>query len=80
MGTVNNKMVETLEMGYTLEDKTIRTPPVFPILTSPPPPQTKPAFAPESKGTNGAKAQNSLRGRGRKGLLKSIRKTCTKSS
>ena len=76
MGTVNNKIVETLEMGYTLEDKTIRTPPVFPILTSPPPPQTKPTFAPES----GAKAQNSLRGRGRKGLLKSIRKTCTKSS
>ena len=76
MGTVNNKIVETLEMGNTLEDKTIRTPPVFPILTSPPPPQTKPAFVPE----NGAKAQNSLRGRGRKGLLKSIRKTCTKSS
>ena len=71
MVTVNNKIVETLEVGYTLEDKTIPTPPVFPILTSPPPPQTKPAFVPES----GAKAQNSLRGRGRKGFLKSIRKT-----
>ena len=43
MGTVNNKIVETLEIGYILEDKAIRTPSVFPILTSPPPPQTKPA-------------------------------------
>ena len=71
MGTVNNKIVETLEVGYTLENKTIRTPPVIPILNSPPPPQKKPAFVPES----GAKAQNSLRGRGRKGLLKSITET-----
>ena len=68
MGTVNNKIVETPEMGYILEDKTILTPLILPILTSP---QTKPAFVTES----GAKAQNSLRGRGRKGVPKSIRKT-----
>ena len=43
MGTVHDKIVDTLEVGYILEDKTIRTPPVFPILTSPPPHQTKPA-------------------------------------
>ena len=49
MGTVNNKIVDILEVGYALEDKTVRTPPVFPILTSPPPPQTKPAFVPESR-------------------------------
>ena len=48
MGTVNDKFVETLEMGYILENKTIQTPPVFPILTSPPPPQTKSAFVAES--------------------------------
>ena len=71
MGTVHHKIVDTLEVGYTLEDKTIRTPPVFHILTSPPPPQTKPAFVPES----GARAQNSIRGRGRKDLLKSVTKT-----
>ena len=71
MGTVNNKIVETPEMGHILEDKTILTPLILPILTSPPPPQTKPAFVTES----GAKAQNSLRGRGRKGVPKSIRKT-----
>ena len=39
MGTVNNKIVNTLEVGYTLEDKTIRTPPVFTILTPHPLPK-----------------------------------------
>ena len=39
MGTVHDKIVDTLEVGYTLEDKTIRTPPVFQILTSPPLPK-----------------------------------------
>ena len=74
MGTVNNKIVETLEIGYILEDKAIRTPSVFPILTFPPLPKQSQllcCFVPES----GAKAQNSLQGRGRKGLRKSIRKT-----
>ena len=71
MGTVNNKIVNTLEVGYTLEDKTIQAPPGLHRPNPPPPPQTKPAFVPES----GAKAQNSLRGRGRKALPKSIRKT-----
>ena len=75
MGTVHDKIVDTLEVGYTLEDKTIRTPPVFHILTSPPPPQTKPAFVPESGATNTTKQQNSIRGRGRKDLLKSVTKT-----
>ena len=34
MGTVHDKIVNTLEVGYTLENKTILTPPVFTILTS----------------------------------------------
>ena len=41
MGTVNDKIIETLEMGYILGDKTIWTPPIFPILTSPLPKQSK---------------------------------------
>ena len=39
MGTVNNKIVNTLEVGYTLEDKTIQAPPVFTILTPHPLPK-----------------------------------------
>ena len=63
MGTVHDKIVDTLEVGYILENKTIRTPPVFPILTSPPPPKPSQllcCFVPESGAKGEEKHEQSL--------------------